>query len=66
LNKLFEPVKKFEICVFNDGAIYFEKIIKLACRKRDPNFLKKRYKNNQEKETLNTNIEFVFKNQVDA
>lgn len=32
LNKLYKPFKKFEICLFHDGNIYFDKIKKLAMK----------------------------------
>ncbi len=35
LNKLYVPFKKFQICLFHDGNIYFDKIKKLAL-KQDP------------------------------
>ena len=43
LNKMFTPVRNFEICVFNDGAIYYDKILKLATKNRSETFAKKDY-----------------------
>lgn len=61
LNKLFCPVKNFEICIFNDGAIYYDKIMKLACKTRNDVFVRKSYPNRPERDTLHSNIEFIFK-----
>lgn len=30
LNKVFQPVEDFDICTFQDGNIYYDKILKLA------------------------------------
>lgn len=33
LNKLYRPFDRFQICLFHDGNIYFDKIKKIAMRK---------------------------------
>lgn len=31
LNKIFKPLNNFEICLFNEGSIYLDKVQKLGC-----------------------------------
>lgn len=33
LNKLYRPFNNFQVCVFHDGNIYYDKIVKLANEK---------------------------------
>jgi hypothetical protein len=55
-------VKNFEICIFNDGAVYYDKIIKIACKSRGDGLVRKSYPHRPERDTLHSNIEFIFKN----
>jgi hypothetical protein len=42
-----KPVKNFEICVFNDGAIYLDQILKLSIKKRPDHYIKKNTKDKE-------------------
>jgi hypothetical protein len=55
-------VKKFEICVFNEGAIYYDKLIKHGCKSRTDKFIYKSYPDRPDRETIHSNIQFIFKN----
>lgn len=74
LNKLYRPFNDFQVCVFHDGNIYFDKIKKLAFQNcvqdnevdRPRPYLVKSAQSKQQydrtsKNSTNSNIEFVFK-----
>lgn len=60
LNKLYQPAKNFQICIFHDGNVYYDKIHRLAHTDGRLNQLKKDYSTKSDKRETQCNIEFVF------
>lgn len=73
MNKLYLPVPDFQLCVFHDGNIYFDKIKRLATARPDPDnpraYLLKRPNSGRDyerdsKASVNSNMEFIFKDHL--
>ncbi len=63
LNKIYQPVENFQICMFHDGNIYYDKIKRMAIMDGKAfqlkNFMKTHH--SEHKQKVRANIEFMFK-----
>ena len=64
LNKVYQPVKNFQVCVFHDGNIYYDKIKKIAVKDGRSYQCQSTFLNESDpsKKKVISNIEFIFQN----